>query len=610
MEPMQDRSETDISEYLGVLRRRWFVVLGTMLLVVGIVAAIDFSKTPVYQASSQLLLQPKQSESIFAPVQSSSDPTRAVQNELKIVNSLAVRTAVKKAYGSDISIAASSGGEDDVIILSATDTNPRRAARKVNVYAETYQTERLDAIMADLTKSKTVLQQQINDFQAQIDAVNAPLAKMDTTLAQMAPTDPAYANLVKQRAQVESEVAAKRSDMEQQLNDYQQRLQVLQLSERLTTTGGVQILNPATTPSAPISPNIARDLLQAALIGLILGIGLAFLLEQVDDSIRTSGDLERATKPLPILGLIPLDDSWKDKNETRITVQATPMSATAEAYRSLRTTLQYLALHHPIGVVQVTSSNANEGKTSTIANLAFAFAEAGMSVAVIGCDLRRPRLHNFFQVDGAIGLTSVLLGSATLEESIQQSPIHPNIDVLASGPRPPNPSELLSLDRTSDVIQAVLATHGIVLLDSPPVLPVTDALVLSRCVDATLFVAREKDTSKRAVKRSIVRLRQVDSPVIGTVLNGVDAEGVYGSLYEYYGYAPESGLPFLSKLLKRRSADVPALTEATLPLGPPDESGTELNGSAVIDAHVVDATADDGTAPPPTEDVGPREGAR
>lgn len=610
MEPMQDRSETDISEYLGVLRRRWFVVIGTMLLVVGIVAAVDFSKTPVYQASSQLLLQPKQSESIFAPIQSSSDPTRAVQNELKIVNSLAVQTAVKKAYGSDISIAATSGGEDDVIILSATDTDPRRAARKVNVYAETYQTERLDAIMADLTKSKNVLQQQINDFQAQIDAVNAPLAKLDAVLAQTAATDPGYANLVKQRTQIESEVAAKRSDMEKQLSDYQQRLQVLQLSERLTTTGGVQILNPATTPSAPISPNVARDLIQAALIGLILGICLAFLLEQVDDSIRTSGDLERATKPLPILGLIPLDDTWRDKNEPRITVQAAPVSATAEAYRSLRTTLQYLALHHPIGVVQVTSSNASEGKTSAIANLAYAFAEAGMSVAVIGCDLRRPRLHSFFQIDGAIGLTSVLLGSATLDESIQQSPVHPNIHVLTSGPRPPNPSELLSLDRTNDIIQAVLATHGIVLLDSPPVLPVTDALVLSRCVDATLFLAMEKDTSKRAAKRSILRLRQVDSPVIGTVLNGVDAEGVYGSLYEYYGYAPESRIPLLSRFFKRRSADVPALSEVTLPLGPPAQNDARINGSDVIDPHIVHSTNSVDASASPTPDVDPREGAR
>jgi capsular exopolysaccharide synthesis family protein len=601
MEPMQDRTETDIGEYLGVLRRRWFVLVGTIVLVVAVVAAIDLSKTPVYQASSQLLLQPKQSESIFSPTQLASDPTRAVQNELKIINSLAIRTAVREAYGRPISISAASGGEDDVIILSATDTDPEEAARKVNVYAETYQEARFNAIVEDLATSKSVLQQQIDDFQAEIDAINRPLAELDARLAQIPSTDPEYQELVDQRVRVESEVEAERSDMEQQLSDYQQRLQVLQLSERLTTTGGVQILNPATVPDSPISPNIPRDLVQAALIGLFLGIGLAFLLEQIDDSVRTTGDLERAARGLPILGLIPHDDAWKDKNTPRVTTQVAPMSATAEAYRGLRTTLQYLALNRPMGIVQITSANAHEGKTSTMANLAIAFAEAGMPVAIVGCDLRRPRAHSFLQVDGSVGLTSVLLGDATLEQALQQSPVHQNIRVLPSGPRPPNPSELLSLDRTANLIRSLQRNHAIVFLDCPPVLPVTDSLVLSRCVDATLYIAKADSTSKRAVKRSIERLHQVNSPLIGTILNGVDAEGAYGSLYEYYGYSSESRVPGLSKLFKRKSADVPALTEA-VPLEDMDDSGPRSNGNSAPPNGA-------GQAPPPPPAPAPEQGA-
>jgi succinoglycan biosynthesis transport protein ExoP len=565
MEPMQDRTDTNIGEYLSVLRRRWIVVVATMLVVVGIVAALDFSKTPVYQASAQLLLQPKQSENIFTPTQSATDPTRAVQNELKIINSLAIRNAVEKAYGSAISISAVSGGEDDIIILSATDTDPEEAARKVNVYSETYQSERFNAIVADLTQSREVLQQQINDFQAEIDAINQPLAELDQQLANTPIADPAYQELVEQRERLNEDIQAERTDKEEQLSEYQQRLQVLQLSERLTTTGGVQILNPATVPSSPISPNIVRDLVQAALIGLFLGVALAFLLEQIDDSIRTPADLERAFKDLPALGLIPLDEGWKDKNVTRITTQADPMSATAEAYRGLRTSLQYLALHRPMGVVQVTSANAHEGKTSTLANLAFAFAEAGMPVAVVGCDLRRPRIHSFLGVDGSVGLTSVLLGEVRFEDAVQQSPVHPNIRVLPSGPRPPNPSELLSLDRTANLIRSLLQTHAIVFIDCPPVLPVTDSLVLSRCVDASLFVAKASSTSKREAKRAIERLRQVNSPIIGTILNGVNAEGAYGSLYEYYGHTTTSSVPLVGKYFKRRTGDVPALTEAALP---------------------------------------------
>ncbi len=572
MEPMQDRTETNIGEYIAVLRRRWMVIAGTMILVVAIVAALDFSKTPIYEASSQLLLQPKQSESIFSPAQSSVDPTRAVQNELKIINSLAVRTAVAKAYGEKISISAVSGGDDDVIILSATDSNPKDAARKVNVYAETYQTERFNAIVDDLTQSKLVLQQQIDDFQKEIDSINQPLAALDEKLAATPTTDPTYADLSAERERLDQQIQVRRADMENQLSDYQQRLQVLQLSERLTTTGGVQILNPATVPSSPISPNIFRDLVQAALIGFFLGVGLALLLEQVDDSIRSPGDLERATKGIPTLGLIPLDDGWKNKDEPRLTTLAAPMSATAEAYRGLRTTLQYLALHRPMGIVQITSASAHEGKTSTMANLAIAFAEAGMPVAVVGCDLRRPRAHSFLEVDGAIGLTSVLLGEVPLEVALQQSPVHPNIRVLPSGPRPPNPSELLSLDRTSELIQSLLDNHSIVFLDCPPVLPVTDSLVLSRCVDASLFIAKANSTSKREVKRSLERLTQVNNPLVGTILNGVDAEGAYGSLYDYYGYSKESRSRFLPKLFKRSVPDVPKLDQAVLP-------GMESDGS-------------------------------
>lgn len=612
MEVMQDRTETNIGEYLSVLRRRWIIIVGTVAVVVALVAARDLSTTPVYQASTQILLQPTRSESIFQPGVVTIDATRAIQNELKVINSLSVRTAVREAFGAPVSISAASGGEDDVIILSATDTDPEEAARKVNVYAETYQAARLEAIVDDLARSKEVLQQQVNDFQTQIDEVNEPLAEIDERILNTPVDTQEYAELVLERESINTRVQAQRSELESQLSDYQQRLQILQLSERLTTTGGVQILNPATVPSSPISPTIVRNLVQAALIGLFLGIGLALLIEQVDDSIRSSSDLERAVRGLPLVGLIPMDEGWRNKDQPRVSMRAAPMSATAEAYRGLRTTIQYMALHRPMGVVQVTSANAREGKTSTTANLAFAFAEAGMQVAVVGCDLRRPRTHSFLGVDGSIGMTSVLLGELSLDAALQQSPLHPNIRVLPSGPRPPNPSELLSLDRTSNLIRSLLDQHAIVFLDCPPVLPVTDSLVLSRTVDASLFVARANVTSKRQAKRAIERLSQVDSPLIGTILNGVEAESAYGSLYEYYGYTQTKRMPLFGNLVKRSKPDVPSLDEAYLPTedelhgkpdervpSPPAEADDDRSRATVAAAGAVDGTLPGAPPPPP-----------
>lgn len=550
-------SEADVSDYLQILRRRWLVIAGTAIIAMVVVGSMGLTETPVYEASAQLLLQPKQSESIFTPGVATQDATRALQNELTIINSLRVRKAVEAAYGAPIDISAASAGDDDIILMSATDVDPKKAAEKVNVYAQTYQTARLNALLADLADSKAVIQQQINDFQKQVDAVDKPLADLDAKIVTL-PTDSAeYASLVTQRTELKAQIAPKKDELQSQLNDYQQRLQILQLSERLTTTGGVQILNPATPPSAPISPNVMRSVIQAGLIGLFVGVALALVLDQLDDSIRTTAELQRSARDLPTLGIIPRDETWKNRDEARLSTISDPMSAIAEAFRSLRTSLQYFALSHPVGVIQVQSATAGEGKSSVSANLAVAFAQAGMDVVVIGCDLRRPRIHRYLGVDPSIGLTSVLLNTHRLDEALQQSPIHENIRVLPSGPRPPNPSELLSLDRTEGIIRSVCGPQTVVLLDCAPVLPVTDSLVLTRCVDASLFVVSCDHTSRRDVRHSMERLRQVNNPVIGTILNGVPDEGVYGSMYEYYGYGRPSG-GFLRRLFsRRRQTDVP-----------------------------------------------------
>jgi capsular exopolysaccharide synthesis family protein len=590
---MQETTENNIGEYLTVLKRRWPVIVVSVAIAMGIVAAIDLTTTPVYQASAQLLLQSKQSESIFQPSAQVVDPTRAVQNELKIINSLAIRDAVKQANdGRAITISAASGGEDDIIILSATDTDPVVAAEKVNLYAETYQTERLNAIVADLAQSKEVLSQQINDYQKQIDDLNTPLADLDERIKNLPVDSTEYVAAVQERERLNNRIASERDELQTQLNDYQQRLQILQLSERLTTTGGIQILNPATVPSSPVSPKLIRDLVQAAFLGLFIGIGLAFLLDQLDDSVRAPSDVERVSKGLPTLGLIPTDDDWKNRDEPRLTTVTAPMSVTAEAYRGIRTSLQYLALNRQMAVIQLTSANSGEGKTSTVANLAVAFADAGMSVVVIGCDLRRPRIHQFFGVDGSVGLTSVLVGSATLNEAVQQAPNQPNIRVLPSGPRPPNPSELLSLDRTAQVFDALRPSHQIILLDCPPVLPVTDSLVLSRLTDASLVIATAGKTSKRELKQCFERLQQVNSPIVGTILNGVSGEGSYGSLYEYYGIKENKRRRF-----RKEKADVPRLEPEMV-----QQAATPVSPAPVPPSPAPAPPAPASTPAPPTVD--------
>jgi capsular exopolysaccharide synthesis family protein len=195
-----------------------------------------------------------------------------------------------------------------------------------------------------------------------------------------------------------------------------------------------------------------------------------------------------------------------------------------------------MGLDRPMRTIQITSSNASEGKTTTLTNLGVVLARAGQRVILVCCDLRRPRLNTFFGLPNTVGFTSVLLGDTPLSAAMQQVPGEQRLLLLSSGPLPPNPSELLSSKRTTELLAALQANCDVVLIDSPPVLPVTDAAVLAGRVDATLLVATARTTTLRELTRAAEILRQVDAPLIGTVLNGITDEEGYGYSYSYEYY--------------------------------------------------------------------------
>jgi len=199
-----------------------------------------------------------------------------------------------------------------------------------------------------------------------------------------------------------------------------------------------------------------------------------------------------------------------------------------EAFRTLRTTVRFLGLEAPIRVLQITSPGIREGKTTVVANLALAMARTGQRVIVVDCDLRRPRMHRIFGQDNQAGLTSVVMGRVPLTVATIPIPGEPGVLLLPSGPSLPNPSEVLSSQRTAEVIYELRLAANIVLLDCPPVLPVTDALISAAHADATLLVCRAGVTDRKSVARALELLRQVNAPVAGTILNGASATDSYG----------------------------------------------------------------------------------
>ncbi|MFN2502612.1 MAG: CpsD/CapB family tyrosine-protein kinase, partial [Pyrinomonadaceae bacterium] len=201
-----------------------------------------------------------------------------------------------------------------------------------------------------------------------------------------------------------------------------------------------------------------------------------------------------------------------------------PSSKVSEAYRALRTSLSFLSAERPVRIVQITSATTGEGKTTVVANLVVALAHAGQRVAAVSCDLRRPWLHQFFLATNEVGLSSALAGQLAATDVLQPVAADGRISLLASGPIPPNPAELLGTRRAEQAIQAIASLVDVVVLDCPPVLPVTDALVLA---DATILVAATGVSSKRQVRRAVDVLHQAGAPIVGTVLMDVTGEDTY-----------------------------------------------------------------------------------
>jgi non-specific protein-tyrosine kinase len=291
----------------------------------------------------------------------------------------------------------------------------------------------------------------------------------------------------------------------------------------------VSTVQKASVPAAPVAPNKKVDVALGLLLGLALGIGIAVLLDVLDTSVKSAEDLE-AISESAVLGVIGFDS---DAGKSPLIVQTDPHSPRAEAFRQLRTNLQFVDIDHPVKSIVITSSIPQEGKSTTTANLAITLAQAGLKVVLVEADLRRPKLMQYLGVEGAVGVTSVLIGRVSLDDALQPWG-NGSLMVLPSGPTPPNPSELLGSQGMADLITALEQRADIVLVDAPPLLPVTDAAVLAKICDGALLIVRHGVTTREQVTRAAESLRVVDAHLIGNVLNMAPAKGpdAYG-----YGYA-------------------------------------------------------------------------
>ncbi len=336
----------------------------------------------------------------------------------------------------------------------------------------------------------------------------------------------------------------------------QEKYQESRISE-VGQLGNVRVVDPAKPPNKTVKPRKKLNLILGALLGLGLGIGIAFVREYMDNSINSLEDVEALGAPL--ISIIPfiqpqetngfnrisrknLDPDVLNINE-RLVTHLKPKSPASEAYRSMRTNLLFSSADHPRQLIMVTSSTPREGKSTSVANLAITFAQMGSKTLLVDADLRRPMLHKLFSLPKEPGLTNIIAGKAEWREAIQNIEHMQNIDVLPCGTIPPNPAELLGSESMHSFLKDVRNHYDIVLLDSPPVIAVTDPALLSTLMDSVLLVVKAGDSELDAVSMAITQLKRIEAPVTGIVLNSVKKSNFYSSryYYKYYDYYHTNG---------------------------------------------------------------------
>jgi capsular exopolysaccharide synthesis family protein len=496
----------ELGDYVLVLKRQFALILAVAVLGAAAAAAYSFRRTPVYQATSTVLVRAITTNA-FDPGQR-VDQQLNMSNQRQIVLSEAVAAMAVTLIGTTATpeqllehVSVEVPANSQVVRISYRDPVPASAQRGADAVAHAYLAFRENDARQQAKVTLTTLQKDVDRLQRQADR------------AQKVAENPDASATARQAAQAKV----------QALNARLQPL-VTQLQSYLALNFSPgTVIAPADLPSSPASPKHKLDVGIGLLIGLLLAVGLAFLRDRSDLRLRGRDDLaERLDRP--VLAAVPRLSRWRRDRRLRwrrrhrhnlVTLEE-PNSPAAEAYRSLRARMAGLATQLEIGSIMVVSAGVGEGKSTTAANLAVALAETGREVLLVSADLRRPRVHQFFGLANREGLSDLLTGS---REAVEPVPAAPHLWVLLSGPLPRHPSALMDSDAMRGLLARWRDRFDFVVLDCPPGLVVADALALAPLVDAVLVVGDARVSDREAIGRLREELEQVGGAIVGAVLN-------------------------------------------------------------------------------------------
>ncbi len=535
----------------GQVIRSWLWLLIASLLLAGGAAFLVSSALPkVYSATVTLIVR-QSPTSASANINDILVSQQISQTYADMATTTPILTQVIADAGLSISpadlrsrIAATASQNSTLLTITAQDVEPGRAAVLANATATELRAAS-DAVTGQGGQTDAFLRDQISAAQAQITDTQAQIDSL--------------AGLTTRTTAQEQQLQA----LQNQITGLRQSYAALLGLSSQSSSNLLTVVEPATAPTGPSSPRVVLNTLVAALVGLLLALGIAFTMEYLDDTVKSSEDVEAATG-LATLGTVLKMKGDKGRSEIyRLATLLYPRGPAAEAYRTLRTNLEFASVDEPVHSMLVTSSIPGEGKTTTSGNLAVAFAQAGRTVILLDADLRKPGVHKLFDLPNASGLTSLLRTDDVSVDTVAQATEQERLRVVTTGPLPPNPAELLGSRRMQAILERLAAAADLVIVDSPPLQAVTDAAILASVTDGTLLVIDAGRTRRAAAEHGREALAKSGARVLGAALNRISQRGhgdyVY---YDYYGaYGAEAKAKTSTKPATKRASAAASLAD-------------------------------------------------
>jgi Mrp family chromosome partitioning ATPase/capsular polysaccharide biosynthesis protein len=538
-EEAETRETPELSDYLRVIRERFWIIPLTVVIVVVVALVVSLTSTPQYRASARLLYQKNNLEQALfgAQVFTSTNQDREVKTGALLVKLEPVAEAVADELGSTRSnsellamVSAEPQSTTNVVDILAEGTDPEECADVANAFADQFVLFRQTTDRTTVASARELVDQELKTLSRE-------------------------------------ELA---SDYGLMLKEKYENLRILESMQN----GGFTVVQRATAPGSPFSPQTTRNAIVALVVGLIVGVGLAFLLDYLDRSIKDERTVEKELGA-PVLAMVPLVGRRRSGNKNGDhfgePVGFAKRPALLEAFRTLRSNLEFFGVEQRQSTWLVTSSLPQEGKSTTAVNLGLSLALSGKRVMVLEADLRRPMVHEYLKVNQAPGLSNVLAGTKRLEDALQfvkadefmpsesrrqpgeERPglLHRNMYALASGPLPPNPAELLASERMAKLMKGLTGMTDCLVIDTPPALAVSDAQTLARHADGVVLVVRLGMTTRDQLREARDIFARAGARIIGAVAVAGKKSPAYtrkrGYGYNYgYGYGSDAAPPDLS----------------------------------------------------------------